>query len=75
MALPQTDQGLDSTLWMQTSVEHDVACVQAYRLATAQAMLALNDPCWTAATEQQAGYAQLPPAVILDLDETVLNNA
>ena len=75
IAAPQTDQGLDATLWMQTSVEHDFACVQAYRLATAQATQALNDPCWTAATEQQAGYAQLPPAVILDLDETVLNNA
>ncbi|QDV50469.1 5'-nucleotidase, lipoprotein e(P4) family [Gimesia fumaroli] len=75
IAAPKTDQGLDATLWMQTSVEHDFACVQAYRLATLQATQALYDPCWTAATEQQAGYAQLPPAVILDLDETVLNNA
>lgn len=75
IAAPQTDQGLDATLWMQSSVEHDFACVQAYRLATAQATQALYDPCWTAATEQQPGYAQLPPAVILDLDETVLNNA
>lgn len=74
-APPRTDQGLDATLWMQTSVEHDVACVQAYRLATTQATLALNDLCWTAAGEQSDGYAQLPPAVILDLDETVLDNA
>ncbi|MFH1304405.1 MAG: HAD family acid phosphatase [Planctomycetota bacterium] len=73
--LPRTDQGLDATLWMQTSVEHDVACVQAYRLATTQATRALKDACWTAAVEQSDGYAQLPPAVILDLDETVLNNA
>ncbi|QDT98063.1 5'-nucleotidase, lipoprotein e(P4) family [Gimesia aquarii] len=72
---PKTYQGLDATLWMQTSVEHDVACVQAYRLATMQSIKALRDPCWTAAVEQTAGYAQLPPAVILDLDETVLNNA
>lgn len=72
---PPTDQGLDATLWMQTSVEHDFACVQSYRLATLQATQALQDPCWTAATEQQPGYVQLPPAVILDLDETVLNNA
>lgn len=72
---PKTYQGLDATLWMQTSVEHDVACIQAYRLATMQSTKAFRDPCWTAAVEQTAGYAQLPPAVILDLDETVLNNA
>ncbi|WP_339732008.1 HAD family acid phosphatase [uncultured Gimesia sp.] len=75
IAPSQTDQGLNATLWMQTSVEHDFACIQSYRLATMQATQALHDPCWTATTEQQAGYAQLPPAVILDLDETVLNNA
>ncbi|QDV16736.1 Lipoprotein E precursor [Gimesia panareensis] len=69
-----TDQGLDATLWMQTSVEHDVACTQSYRLAWMQVRKALRDPCWTAAVEQTAGYAGLPPAVILDLDETVINN-
>tara|TARA_R110002111_G_scaffold100976_6_gene156517 strand:+ start:78013 stop:78426 length:414 start_codon:yes stop_codon:yes gene_type:complete len=40
-----------------------------------QATHALQDVCWTAALEQSDGYAQFPPAVILDLDETVFNNA
>jgi acid phosphatase len=41
----------------------------------------LKDPNWTAALEQitgyrgEADYRQLPPAVILDLDETVLDNS
>lgn len=74
-ATPRSNvQGLDATLWMQTSVEHDVACTQSYRLAWQQVQKALRDPCWTAAVEQTAGYAGLPPAVILDLDETVINN-
>ena len=36
---------------------------------------ALQDPSWTAATEQTGAYGSLPPAVVLDLDETVLDNS
>jgi acid phosphatase len=35
---------------------------------------ARKDKKWTAAIEQKAAYAKLPPAVILDIDETVLDN-
>ena len=37
--------------------------------------MALKDKSWTAALEQAAGYEGLPAAVILDLDETVLDNS
>jgi len=36
---------------------------------------ALNDKSWSAALEQSGGFENLPPAVILDLDETVLDNS
>ncbi|MBN2466769.1 MAG: hypothetical protein JXD19_01345 [Deltaproteobacteria bacterium] len=34
----------------------------------------LEEPAWTAVPEQVEGYFALPPAVILDIDETVLSN-
>jgi acid phosphatase len=37
--------------------------------------LALQDTSWTAALEQQPGYGSLPPAVIVDVDETMLDNS
>jgi acid phosphatase len=36
---------------------------------------ALSDRSWTAALEQSGDFAELPPAVILDVDETVLDNS
>ena len=35
----------------------------------------LADSSQTAALEQKTGYSTLPPAVILDVDETVLDNS
>jgi acid phosphatase len=35
----------------------------------------LKDPSWTAALEQVGDYSAKPPAVVLDLDETVLDNS
>jgi len=78
-----THENLNSVLWMQTSAEYRASTLQAYRTARLQLDAALNDPAWTAAVEQagnaaveQAGNAAgLPPAIILDLDETVLDNS
>ena len=50
----------------------------AHRLALAQIRLdqALADKSWTAAPGEQKGdFANLPPAVVLDVDETVLDNS
>ena len=47
----------------------------AYRTAQTSLDVALKDKSWTAALEQAAGYEALPAAVILDLDETVLDNS
>lgn len=73
-----SDPNLHSTLWMQTSVEYVGAARQAYRLAGLMLERALADSSWTAALEQaemgSAAYRELPPAVVLDVDETVLDN-
>jgi len=70
-------ENLNATLWVQSSAEYIGAAEQAYLLARWMLDRALTDPTWTAALEQQAagGYESLPPAVILDVDETVLDNS
>jgi 5'-nucleotidase (lipoprotein e(P4) family) len=70
----RNNENLHSTLWAQTSIEHDAAYLQAYRLARIQLDRALKDKKWTAALEQTGNYKKLPPAIILDIDETVLDN-
>lgn len=73
----RTNENLHSTLWTQTSVEYRASTLQAYRLAMLMLDRALADSSWTAALEQEASgsYASLPPAVVLDVDETVLDNS
>jgi 5'-nucleotidase (lipoprotein e(P4) family) len=75
-APPQrTNENLNAVLWMQTSAEYRASAQQAYRLAAMQVDTAMRDARWTAAVEQTADPSALPPAVILDLDETVLDNS
>jgi 5'-nucleotidase (lipoprotein e(P4) family) len=68
-------ENLNAVLWIQTSAERRASKVQTYRAAERQLLAALNDLNWTAALEQFGEYQKLPPAVILDLDETVLDNS
>ena len=67
---------VDSVLWAGTAVEHDGAILQAYRVARSMLGKALRDRNWTAAIEQQGhSFRKLPPAIIMDLDETILDNS
>ncbi len=68
---------LNSVLWTQTAVEYRMSTTQAFRLAASQLPVALADGHWTALPEQvvQPGYQALPPAVIMDVDETLLDNS
>jgi len=68
-------ENLNAVAWLQTAVEYSASTEQAYRLATLQLDAALKDPSWTAAIEQKADASKLPPAVVLDIDETVLDNS
>lgn len=68
-------ENLNATLWVQTAIEYEATALQAYRLAQLQLDTALADPTWTAAIEQQGDASRLPPAVVVDVDETVLDNS
>lgn len=71
----QPHENLNAVLWVQTALEYEASALQAYRLAERQLDAALADPSWTAAIEQKGDVARLPPAVILDIDETILDNS
>jgi len=71
------DGRFNAVAWFQNSAEYRLAARQAYRLATTQLHAGLADETWTA-DEKQAeagGYQNKQPAVVLDLDETVLDNS
>ena len=69
------DQNLNAVLWMQTSVEYEMLCRLVYRNAENYIDEALKDSTWTAALEQEGDYKNLPPAIIVDVDETILDNS
>ena len=73
------DANLNAVLWVQSSAEYDAAALSLYRAAAGRLDAALADPAWDALVpgdREDAGVlAMLPPAVILDVDETVLDNS
>lgn len=69
------NDGLNATYWMQNSVEYKANASALYQLAMLRLDQALADKSWTAALEQTGDYQSKPPAVILDIDETVLDNS
>ncbi len=68
-------ESLYSTLWMQTSAERRAISLQTYALAADRLVEALADSGWTAYIEQTGDFRALPPAIVLDIDETVLDNS
>ena len=73
---PPASDLLNAVLWMQRSVEYKASALTAFALARIRLDQALADPNWTGAPKEQAGaYQSLPTAVILDIDETILDNS
>jgi 5'-nucleotidase (lipoprotein e(P4) family) len=73
---PPANDMLLATLWMQRSVEYKANALSIYSLARLRLDEALADKNWTAAPGEQKGdYQNLPPAVVLDIDETALDNS
>jgi 5'-nucleotidase (lipoprotein e(P4) family) len=74
-----THENLNTVLWMQTAIEYEMLTEGIY--ARARQLLddalesAKADAAWTADTRQTGDLSGLPPAVIMDLDETVLDNS
>lgn len=71
------DDNLNAVLWVQRSAEYRAAATQAYRAATLQLDAALKARDWNALVpdERPGDAARLPPAVVVDIDETVLDNS
>lgn len=69
---------LNATLWVQRAAEYGLLAGQVWRAASEKLTTALVAP-GTAALEQLAmpvaHWATLPTAIVLDLDETVLDNS
>lgn len=70
---PANDQ-LDAVLWTQTSIEHELIYRQLFANATRQLDVALADPHWDALPFAPRNLTGLPPAVVVDIDETLLDN-
>ncbi|GHH57876.1 MULTISPECIES: 5'-nucleotidase, lipoprotein e(P4) family [Gammaproteobacteria] len=76
-ALPAGDDNLNAVLWMQRSEEYKALAEQTYRAAADRLDAALKEKHWDALVpEERANAADgLKPAVIMDVDETVLDNS
>ncbi len=72
--LPRGHDQLDAVLWMQTSAEKRLIFEQTYAQAARQLPAALADPQWDALAQPPRPLAGLLPALIVDIDETVLDN-
>lgn len=64
-----------ATLWIRSSSEFRAASESTYRAALEALAAGLADPAWTAEPTQAGAALALPPAVVMDIDETVLDNS
>jgi acid phosphatase len=75
---PVPNDNLNAVAWTQTAVEHDLIYREVYRVAGEKLGAALADPTWDALPKRDRKEPQsskLKPAVIVDIDETVLDNS
>jgi len=74
---PAANDNLNAVAWMQASIEYRLISGQTYRSALYQLDRALKTPDWDALVpDERANPATgLAPAVIVDVDETVLDNS
>lgn len=74
---PPADDSLNATAWFQTSVERDLVFTAIYRAAHQRLDAALKDKRWDALPKEERSNdpSKLPPAIIVDVDETVLDNS
>ena len=71
------DDNLNAVLWMQRSEEYRALAEQTYRAAADRLDEALRQPNWDALVPEERGNDAkgLKPAVVMDVDETVLDNS
>jgi acid phosphatase len=72
------NDNLNAVAWTQTAIEHDLIYREVYRHAGEKLLAALADRDWDALPRDDrraAAVRDLAPAVIVDIDETVLDNS
>ncbi len=76
-ATPAANDNLNAVVWTQTAIEHDLLYLQTFRDAESRLLPALKDRQWDALAKDDrvAPIRGLKPAVVLDIDETVLDNS
>lgn len=67
--------GERATLWVRNSSEYRASAETIWRGAIEALKRGLADPAWTAEPTQAGDLSALPPAVVMDVDETVLDNS
>ncbi len=65
---------LNATLYVQSSAEYRAAAMQTFAAARRALDEALADPARVGATEETNDDPSQPPAIIVDADETVIDN-
>lgn len=68
---------LNATAWMQASAEYEATVRGIYAAAMRSLDAALADPSWQALpdSEFRAGFESKPPAIVVDADETMIDNS
>ena len=74
---PPADDKLNAVAWYQTSAERDLVYRIVYRAASEKLKAALADKTWDALPKEDriTPVKGLAPAIIVDVDETILDNA
>lgn len=70
----QADADMDALLWSTASAEYEVIARQIFYQAQRQLGRQLDKKSETAVVEQQPPFEKLPPAIIVDVDDTLLSN-
>lgn len=69
------NDNFNATLWTQISAEFRALTLQTYKTAVKNLDYALKNKNWSAELSQKENFKELAPAVILDIDETVIDNS
>ena len=74
---PAANDNLNAVAWVQTAVEYRLIAGQTWRAALVQLDKAIKSPGWDALPKEDriTPVAGLPLAIIVDIDETMLDNS
>lgn len=74
---PRPDDNLNAVAWTQTAIERELITRQVFAVARDRLARALADPRWDAlpSDEREGRVDTLKPAIIVDIDETMLDNS